>query len=268
MLRRQVRIGRVHVDVLDRESALAAIARLVEDRAGGYVFTPNVDHVVLAEDLEDLAAAYARARLSLADGVPILWASRLLGQPLPAKLSGSDMVLPIAGLAASAGWSVYLLGGRPGSGERAAEALCDTYPRLKIAGIDAPMMSLSPGHAGTREAFDRVRRARPDILLVGLGAPKQELLLHRAADLLGPTLGFGVGASIDFLAGEVPRAPRWMSEVGLEWFYRLYREPKRMWRRYLLRDPRFVSIVWRTLREPREGRFRALPLLPARAEVG
>ena len=263
MLRRQIRIGRIFVDVLGRAEAMDAIGKLVDSGTGGYVFTPNVDHVVTAERLDELALAYQGARLSFADGMPILWASRLLGQPLPEKLSGSDLLDPIAGLAADSGWPIYLLGGRPGSAEAAAEKLCERYPSLRVAGIDAPMMSLAPGHAGTRKALERMMSARPKILFVGLSGPKQELLLHRCSDYLGSTLAFGLGAAIDFTAGVVPRAPAWMSQVGLEWLYRLLREPRRLWRRYLVRDPRFIGVVWRTLREPKEQRLISRPLLPA-----
>ena len=268
LLRTQLRIGRIGVDVLRREEALNAITRLVDEKVGGYVFTPNVDHVVMAEDMDELARAYAAARLSLADGMPILWASRILGRSLPEKLSGSDMLEPIVSIAAAAGWPVYLLGGRQGSVEAAAKRLCEIFPRLQIAGMDSPLMSLAPGHVGTREALERVRRSMPRILLVGLGGPKQELLLYRASEFLGPILSFGVGAAIDFTAGAVPRAPAWMSRVGLEWFYRLCKEPRRLWRRYLVRDPRFIGVVWRTLRCPRAERIQTLPLLPgARASL-
>lgn len=252
---------------MTRDEALRAIARLVDSEVGGFVFTPNVDHVVMAEDIDELATAYALARLSLADGMPILWASRLLGCPLPEKLSGSDMLEPIAGLAAAADWPVYLLGGRSGSAKLAAERLCETFPKLRIAGVDSPLVSLAPGHTGTRAALDRVRRARPKILFVGLSGPKQELFLHRVAEHLGSTLSFGIGAALDFTAGVVPRAPAWMSRVGLEWLYRLWRDPRRLWRRYLLRDPRFIGVVWRTLRRPYRERVRARPLLPSARAV-
>lgn len=262
-LRTQLRIGRILVDALNKEEALRAIGTLVDRGGGGYVFTPNVDHVVMAEDLEELATAYALASLSLADGMPILWASRILGRPLPEKLSGSDMVEPIAGLAAAAGWPVYLLGGRAGSAKLAAERLCELYPKLRIVGLDSPIMSLAPGHATTRDALRKVREARPRILLMGLSGPKQEILLHRAEEYLGPILSFGVGAGIDFAAGVVPRAPAWMSRMGIEWFYRLCREPRRLWRRYLVRDPRFLGVVWRSLMRPRDERLQTRPLLPA-----
>ncbi len=260
-------MGKIHVDAVRREEAMRAIVRLVEGNVGGYVFTPNVDHVVMAEDSPDLASAYRGARLSLADGMPIVWASRLLGHPVPERLAGSDMLAPIAGLAAAAGWSVYLVGGRNGAVKKAADALCEMYPRLRIVGADSPYLSLAPGHVATREAVERIRRAGPQLLFMGLSGPKQELLLHRTAERLNPTLAFGVGAAIDMMAGLVPRAPRWMSGMGLEWLYRLSLEPKRLWRRYLIRDPRFVGVVWRMLFEPRDERMRLQPLLPARHAI-
>ncbi len=249
-MRAMMQVGAVTVDEVTFAGALDAIGTLVEARHGGYVLTPNVDHVVLAEVEPALKAAYAEAALSLADGMPILWASRLLGRPLPAKVSGSDLVEPLLALAASRGWSVYLLGGAPGVGEKAAAVLRARLPALRIAGVDAPRIA-APDDAEAAAAADRIRAAHPDLVLVALGCPKQELWIHHHAARLGPAVALGIGASLDFVAGVVRRAPRWVSRLGLEWFYRLVHEPRRLWRRYLVRDPKFLGIVWRQLRARR-----------------
>jgi len=246
-MRSLLRVGAVPVDEVTFAGALEAIDDLVTSRRGGYVLTPNVDHVVLAEAEPALKAAYADAALSLADGMPILWASRLLGRPLPAKVSGSDLVAPLMARAASRGWSVYLLGGAPGVGEKAAAVLRDRLPALRIAGIDAPHIG-APDDAEAAAAAERIRAAHPDLVLVALGCPKQELWMKHQAARLGPSVALGIGASLDFVAGVVRRAPRWVSRLGLEWFYRLLHEPRRLWRRYLVRDPKFLGIVWRQLR--------------------
>jgi N-acetylglucosaminyldiphosphoundecaprenol N-acetyl-beta-D-mannosaminyltransferase len=245
--RRRVRVGRVWVDALTFDQALEAIAALVADGKGGAVFTPNVDHVVMVERDERFRGAYDEADLSLADGMPLLWAARLLGDPLPAKISGSDLVLPLIERAAREGWRVYLLGGGPGVGEKAAEKLVARFPGLVIAGTDAPFLDMGAPAESRSGVVARVRAAEPDLVLVAFGAPKQELFIREAAPLLRPAVLLGVGASIDFIAGTVRRAPRWMSENGLEWLYRLAREPRRMWKRYLVRDPEFALIVLRDL---------------------
>lgn len=256
MQRERVRIGALEVDRLKFAEAVEAVLELVAAGRGGAVFTPNVDHVVLAEDDEAFRAAYGRASLSLADGMPLLWAARLLGRPLPDKISGSDLTPALLEEAARRGLRVYLLGAGPGIAERAAEVLRGRG--VQIAGIDAPMVRDPRDAAECAPIAARLRAARADLALVAFGAPKQELLIDRLRPATSTVL-LGVGATLDFIAGSIPRAPRWMSEHGLEWLYRLAREPRRLWRRYLVRDPRFAWIVARALR----GRPAALP--PPRA---
>ncbi|HET7753829.1 MAG TPA: WecB/TagA/CpsF family glycosyltransferase [Anaeromyxobacteraceae bacterium] len=240
-------IGNLQVDAHTFASALGAIEALVSAGKGGAVFTPNVDHVVKVEHDAELREAYAAADLCLADGMPLVWASRLLSTRLPERVAGSDLVVPLLELAARRGWGVYLLGGAPGSPERAAVE-ASRLTGVRIAGTDAPVIDLSRPHEGDgTAALVRVRAARPELLLVGLGAPKQELWIHRHRVELAPTVAIGVGASIDFLAGRIPRAPQWMAQSGLEWAYRLAREPRRLARRYLLEDPEFLIILARAI---------------------
>jgi N-acetylglucosaminyldiphosphoundecaprenol N-acetyl-beta-D-mannosaminyltransferase len=251
----RVRIGRLWVDALTVEQGLDAIRELVASGRGGTVFTPNVDHVVMAETDAEFRKAYRQASLSFADGVPLIWASRLLRSPLPAKLSGSDMILPIARLAAREGWRVYLLGGAPGAAGAAAKRLRDGCG-VEIAGVDDSVVRLDEDSDGQRLIVERIRSARPHLIFVALGAPKQELWCARVLDAVRPAVAIGIGASLDFVAGHVRRAPSWMSRAGLEWLYRLAQEPRRLWRRYLIRDPAFVLIILRTLRRPRGQRVR------------
>ena len=127
-----------------------------------------------------------------------------------------------------------------------------------MVGVDAPFLTLAPeGEAESRAALARVREARPDLLLVAFGAPKQEIWIHRHRAELGSAVAVGVGASLDFVAGTIPRAPRWVSRAGLEWLYRLVREPRRLWRRYLVEDPAFAGILLGTWRRARRARGRS-----------
>jgi N-acetylglucosaminyldiphosphoundecaprenol N-acetyl-beta-D-mannosaminyltransferase len=246
---RALKIGSLRVDSVTREEALASVEALVRAGKGGAVFTPNVDHVVLAEDDARLRDAYARVSLSLADGMPLVWASRILGQPVPEKVSGSDFVPSLLERASECGWGVYFLGGAPGVAARARDKLRQSIPRLLVVGVEAPRIDVNDPPEARASQLMRIRSARPHLVLVALGAPKQEIWIDRVRDELCPAVLFGVGASLDFIAGTIPRAPRWMSQLGLEWSFRLTREPRRLWRRYLLRDPRFVLIVGRTLRD-------------------
>jgi N-acetylglucosaminyldiphosphoundecaprenol N-acetyl-beta-D-mannosaminyltransferase len=241
----RIRMGRLSIDVIDFAGALATIEKRIETRAGGTIFTPNVDHVVLVERDQRFRDAYARASLSLVDGTPVLWAARLLGARLPEKVSGSDLVVPLAERAAARGWRVFLLGGGPGVGELAAAKLKQLHPALNIVGMAAPMIDID-GDPGPRKAIAAdIAATRPDLVLAALGTPKQEIFCDEVRDLLAPAVLVGIGAGIDFVAGTMRRAPRWVSSVGLEWAYRLVREPRRLAGRYLLRDPEFLAICAR-----------------------
>lgn len=247
--RPRFRIGQLAIDSLTFSEALDAVDTLVQKMAGGTVLTPNIDHVVLCEHDARLRDAYAEASLSLVDGMPVLWASRLLRQPLPEKISGSDLILPLMKRAAERGYRVFLLGGAEGVGERAAEHLREAVPGLRIVGSCAPRIEIDRGVMVEDEVIARVRAARADLILVALGCPKQEIFMHKVARDLAPAVLLGIGAGLDFWAGTAKRAPSWVSAAGLEWLYRLAREPGRLWRRYLVRDPEFLAILWRQLRE-------------------
>ncbi len=254
--RARARIGEVWIDCITCSEALDAIEQLISSGTGGYVVTPNVDHVVNLEDNPSFRQAYAGATLALADGQPLIWASRLLGAPLPEKISGSDFVPRLMERAASRRWRVFLLGGAPGVAAEAAARI--SRMGAEIVGTDAPILSATVELSETAQAIARIRAARPDLILVAFGAPKQELWMARSRNEIRPAVSIGVGATLDFIAGRVRRAPVWMSRSGLEWLFRLAQEPRRLWRRYLVNDPRFLLILLRTLRMPRGERIRLL----------
>ena len=261
---RRLRIGSLWVDVLAFAEALRAIERLVARGRGGSVFTPNVDHVVKAESNLAFRQAYERVSLSLADGMPLIWVSPLLGCTLPERVAGSDLLQPVLDLAARHQWKVYLLGGAPGVAEHVAKLLKQEMGIPVVGWDDARIESDGSDAAG--ESFARARAAKPDVIFVALGPPKQELWIDRARDVVGPAVALGVGASLDFLAGKYKRAPRWLGRIGLEWAFRLFQEPRRLWRRYLLEGPRFVGIVISTWRSPRATRVEELREHSGRAE--
>lgn len=229
------------------DGAVAEIERLFHSGHGGSVFTPNVDHIVTADGNPALRAAYAKVDLAIADGQWVVWASRFLGTPLPEKISGSDIVLPLA----RRGHSIYLVGGSPGVAEPAARRL--EAEGARIAGWDSPQVD---PEAPQDELIARIAGTRPDIVLVALGCPKQEIWIQRHGARLRPAVLLGVGGSLDFFAGRIRRAPRWISRSGLEWLYRLAHEPRRLARRYLVNDPKFLSLVLRTFRDPLVQRIR------------
>lgn len=216
---------------------------LAERRAGrgGWVVTPNLDHLRRLGRDGEFASLYAGADLVVADGMPLLWASRLQGTPLPERVSGSNLVSSLTAAAAPQGWSVYLLGGVPGAAEGAAAVLQSRHSGLLIAGTHYPPFGFESDPKALAELAEEVRLARPDIVFVALGSPKQEQLIARLKPLLPQAWWLGVGISFSFLAGDVRRAPLWMQKSGLEWLHRLGQEPGRLARRYLIEGLPFAA---------------------------
>jgi len=210
-------------------------------RAGrrGWLSTVNVAILMMMRADWRLQAIVDRAALVVADGAPLVWASRRLGRPLPERVAGIDLVEALAGRAAAEGFGVYLLGARRPVVAAAAAALRARHPGLRIAGV-------ADGYFGATDAAERARAIRESgaqILLVGMGVPRQEYFLEEQWDRLGVNLAVGVGGSFEVLAGVRTRAPRWCQRAGLEWAWRLGQEPGRLWHRYLVTNAQFVYHV-------------------------
>ena len=235
----------VGIDNVSMEQALARIAESIAARSFSYAVTPNVDHVMQLQTDRELRAVYAGADLVLVDGVPLVWASRILGTPLKERINGTDLFEQTCEAAAEHGYSVFLLGGNPGTAVNAANRLKGRYPDLKIAGCFCPPMGFQIDPAQNRAIQDRIRESSADILFVGLGAPKQEKWIYKYARGSGVAFAAGIGISFSLVAGEIRRAPFWMQRRGLEWFWRLIAEPQRLWKRYLVEDMPFISLVFR-----------------------
>lgn len=210
-----------------------------------YVVTPNVDHAVLLQENEALRAAYADADLVLADGHPLVWASRWLRQPLPERVPGSDLVPRLFdGAPADRPLRVFLLGAAPGVAMRAAENMRRRWPQVETVGVYSPPLGFEKCECESNMILGRILLARPDVLVVGLGAPKQEIWVHQHRDRIHAKVALCVGATIDFLAGEKRRAPRWMQRTGIEWLHRMLSEPRRLVRRYAKDAWVFPQLVW------------------------
>ncbi|MCO5165843.1 MAG: WecB/TagA/CpsF family glycosyltransferase [Planctomycetes bacterium] len=250
----RVELTGAHIDDVTMDEAIARIEDLIARRRPEYVVTPNVDHLVKLQADAQFRAVYAEAALVLADGMPLLWASRLLGTPLREKVSGSDLFIRFAGVAARRRYRLFFLGGRLGAAERAAEVLAARHPGLLVCGVESPPLGFDRDPAANRRVLEQVRAARPDVLFVGLGAPKQEKWIHRWRLDAGAPVSIGVGVSFEFAAGMVRRAPPWMQRAGLEWAWRLLMEPTRLWRRYLVEDPRFLALFARQWLDARRRR--------------
>lgn len=233
----------VRIDNLTVRAVLRSICIQISQRQPGYIVTPNVDHICLLQDNQSFRHAYDNALLSLADGKPLLWAGRLLRTPLRAKLSGSDLIYRISEIAAANGFSVYLLGAAEGVAEEAARRLQELYGGLKVVGVESPPLGFEQDPEVNARILRRLADSGADICFVALGSPKQEIWMSRNINESKVPVMIGVGASFDFVAGRAKRAPAWMQDAGLEWFWRLCHEPRRLWRRYLVRDTRFFWLL-------------------------
>lgn len=239
-------ICNVPVHDVSMDESLEIIDALVQKKNPSYIVTPNVDHIVRLQKDEEFRRCYEQAALVTPDGMPLLWAGKFLGQPLKEKVSGSDLFFKVCELAEIRGYRIYMLGGMPGVAEKAAERLKADYPGLQVAGTYAPPFHFEQNQKELLFILDKIRAAAPDILFVGLGSPKQEKWLNRYYKELNVPVSLGIGASIDFAAGKVKRAPVWMQRAGLEWFWRLVMEPGRLWKRYLVDDMGFLGLLLKT----------------------
>ena len=229
----------VYVDdvAFDRLSEAQTIQFLVDELRmgrGGWVITSNLDHLVRARRDPEFRAMLDEADLVVADGAPLVWASKLQGTPLPERVAGSALAWSLSEAAGAAGQSIFLLGGDPGTAEKAAQHLKGRFSGLKIAGTFYPPMGFEKDPKVMAEMRDALVAARPDLVYVALGSPKQERLIRELRSDLPGAWWLGLGISLSFICGEVQRAPVWMQKIGLEWFHRMIQEPRRLARRYLI----------------------------------
>ena len=237
----------LHLDNLAFDEAVDRIIALARGDRPRFVVTPNVDHIMKFNRNPRLREAYRKASLVLADGMPVVWASRLLGSAVRDKVSGADLFPRVSEAAAEHGLSIYILGGLHGAAEEGARILQRRHPDLRVAGVQCPERGFHLDTKENQQVIEAVRAASPDILFVALGCPKQELWMHDHCEALGVPVSLGVGAAVDFISGKVRRAPTWMQRCGLEWLFRILREPRRLWKRYLLDDTPFLFRVFRLL---------------------
>jgi N-acetylglucosaminyldiphosphoundecaprenol N-acetyl-beta-D-mannosaminyltransferase len=216
---------------LSLEGAVERIETMVADGGNHYVVTPNVDFLVKTQRDAELRRILICADLVLCDGKPIVWASHWLGGSLPGRVAGSDLIPCLLQRAAERGWRIFLLGGSPEVAFDAAHRIGAAYPALPVVSYYSP--PYGPLHKMDNGAIAaRIHAAKPDIVLVCMGCPKQEKWISKNYGAIGVPVMIGAGATIDFLAGRMARAPVWMQKSGTEWLFRFLQEPKRLARRY------------------------------------
>jgi exopolysaccharide biosynthesis WecB/TagA/CpsF family protein len=247
----RINVAGVEFDAVDFGQATDAIVKLAKDGRRHHVVTGNVDHLMLLRRDPEFRRAYEMASLRVADGSPVVWLSKLIGTPLPERVTGSDLFPLVCERAQTEGLSIGVLGGREEGVPRALARLSIDYPNLRVAGFHCPPEGFEDDPELSAEAVAAVNEMQPDLLFVCLGAPKQERWWARNHLEVGPTVALHFGAAVDFYAGVVQRAPALFQRAGLEWLYRVLREPGRMWRRYLVRDMRFLAVMARVTLQAR-----------------
>lgn len=244
----------VDIDAVRMDEAVQQVLGWIDERplACRYVVTPNADHTVMLQEHEGLRKAYLDADMVLADGFPVILASRILGRGLPERVAGSDLVPALFAAAdLKRPLRTFLLGAAPGVAERAAERIVAAWPGVEIVDTYSPPFGFEHDEVEQERILARVRKTSPDLLVVGLGAPKQEVWIHENRGKIAAPVALCVGATIDFLAGERSRAPKWLQRIHLEWFYRMMGEPRRLIGRYARDAWVFPQLVWREWRSVR-----------------
>lgn len=255
MIREPVWVWGLPLAPMTRQEAVQAVADLVAARRPSFFITANLHYAMLSADRPDLRAVNDRAAFVLADGAPLVWASRRRPTPIPERVAGSDLIYDLCRDAARRGHRVYLLGGGAGIAVEAARRLVERFPGLVIAGTACPDPGSLAGEAG-RTLVAAVRATHPDLLMVAFGQPKGEFWIAEHLDALEVPACVQVGATLDFVAGRVKRAPRWMQRTGLEWFYRMSLEPSRLFPRYFANG---MFLIRALARGGRRGRDRDRP---------
>jgi N-acetylglucosaminyldiphosphoundecaprenol N-acetyl-beta-D-mannosaminyltransferase len=227
-------------DAISFPEAVNCIRQVVLEDKCMQLCPGSIDFVMKARNNAQFARDLWQSDIVFADGVPIVWAASLLGSPIRGRVSGTDIVFKCAEISAEIGCTIALIGGNFALTERAAQRLSETFPHARLSPIPTPF-PLGPKE--NKGLVEQVRGANAKILLVALGAPKQERWLRMYLKSCGANVGIGIGSAFDIISGDKPRAPKWMADHGFEWFYRMLLEPKRLGRRYLIDDSPFLYLL-------------------------
>lgn len=232
-----------YVNNLDMKETIHEIDKMIVSGKKSYIVPINVDVVMKIEDDANLKEIVDHADMVLVDGKPLIWISKWHKHPVKAKISGSDLVPVLCKWAAKKGYSLFIIGGKEGRAEQARKRLEHQIPDIKIVGTYAPPFGFEKDQRELDAINDRITQVHPDILIACFGCPKQEKWIYENFQKYDAKISLCAGATVDFLAGEIKRAPRWMSNHGLEWFYRFLQEPRRMFKRYFLDDVKILGLV-------------------------
>ena len=228
------------IDRLTKEEAIEQILTACDRGEGGWVITPNVDILRQVNRDKAFRQVVGKATLRLADGAPLVWASRMQQQALPERIPGASFIWWLSAAAARASVPIFLLGAAPGVARKAGQMLQADIPGLRVAGTHCPPLGFEHSTEATAAIIESIGAANPGIVFCGLGCPKQERLMACLVEIFPHIWFLASGGSLDFIAGVTTRAPEWMQKAGLEWLHRLTHEPKRLFKRYVVHDMPFA----------------------------
>lgn len=253
-MKKKVNIFGTSIDNITLEELFEHIDKLIKNSMKGYIVTPNVDHLVKLKKNKKFRDIYEKAYLILNDSVIIKRSAILLGEKMAPKLSGSDLLPIISKYASKKDYTIYFLGGMEGVAETASMKLINKYPGLKIVGTYSPPFGFEKDEKEIKKIVDKINDVSPNILFIGLGAPKQEKFAYNNIDFLNVNVILCTGAAFDFVAGKVKRAPLIFQKMGLEWFYRFLKEPRRLFKRYFIDDLYFIKLFIKEFKKRRKNR--------------
>lgn len=243
-----IQIAGVQIHNVNMEESVNRVVQYCKDTSKHHIATPNLDFIYNANKNVDFKRILNSCALNIPDGMPLVLLSKRLGVPLKEKVSGADFFIEVCRVAAINNFTVYLLGAAPGVANQAKIKLEKKFAGLKIVGTLSPSFGFEKNEMESKEIVNEVNEASPDILFVGVGSPKQEFWINANLENLNIKVAVGVGASFDFAAGNLRIPPPLIKKSGFAWLWRLFSEPRRLWKRYLINDlPYFVKLYSRAL---------------------
>lgn len=234
-----------YVNNIDMSEAIQSILFFIEKQKKAYVVPINVDVVIKMEKDDYLRRISNEADLTLIDGQPLIWISKLYKRPIKEKISGSDLIPCLCKVASEKNLSVFIIGGKPGVAEKAKHNLEKTYRGIRIVGVYSPMIGFENDINEINNINELITKKSPDILIACFGCPKQEKWIYENYKKYDAIVSICAGATVDFLAGNIKRAPKWVSSIGFEWLFRFFKEPRRLFKRYFVDDMKIFKIAWK-----------------------
>ena len=238
----EIKLAGMRLHAILETQCVAYVMECLERNHGGWIATANLDHMRRLRDSAEFRCIYDSASVVVADGMPLIWAAKLQGTPLPERVAGSDLISSLTAGASAQQRSLFFLGGEPGSADAAAQKLMEKHPGLRVAGTCCPPLGFERDPAQMEALRRLIKESRSDIVFVALGSPKQEMLISQIRAILPQAWWIGIGGSFSFVSGAIHRAPSWVQRMGFEWLHRLVQSPRRLGVRYLWYGP--PSFLW------------------------